>query len=717
MKTKLFLVVGMITVYSVKAQLITTVAGNGTAGYGGNGGQATAAELKDPCGGVIDALGNMYFVDSGNNLVRKISTSGIISTIAGTGTAGYTGDGGQATAATLNEPIDIALDLIGNIYISDDQNNAIRKVNTNGIISTMVGTGTAGYNGDGIQATAAEINSPNGISIDVHGNLYIADGSNQRVRMVNTAGIITTIAGNGYGGWGGDGGQATATELNNPCAIVSMSGNLYIADAQNNRIRMINSSGIITTIAGSGPTGVGSGSYSGDGGQATAATLWAPTELTFDAGGNMYICDVINERIRKVSTSGIITTIVGNGGGGYNGDGILATAASLSYPEGIFFDASGVLYIADQANNRIRKVGIGNSVPVVGFHASATIVCVGSTVTFSDSTVNTVVTGWQWNFPGGTLASGSTLTDAMPQVIYNTPGTYAVSYTATASAGSASITKTSYMHIVTSVAQFNTAFFEGFETSSVPGTDWSISSTTGSNWTVTSTVAASGSKSIMINNLSNTAGDISILMGPTFDLASIGSPALSFAMAYQQQTTTNTDELQVAVSTDCGATWISKWVHSGTALQPVSVGGQSISPFIPVPSQFTTYTVNLNSVASSTNVMFRWVFYAGASSVGNNIYLDNINIYNSTATGIEQFTGNNEQVTIYPNPSNGNFVIETSSVANQTIQLYDINGRLVLSQTIQGKTAIDANRLNEGVYNIIIIGNEGVVNKRLVIVR
>ena len=355
--------------------------------------------------------------------------------------------------------------------------------------------------------------------------------------------------------------------------------------------------------------------------------------------------------------------------------------------------------------------------PIPYFNANNTTICAGSSVTFSDSTNNTHVTSWQWSFPGGTLANGYTLTDSIPVVIYNIPGTYPVTYTASNSAGSASITKTAYIHVITSVAQVSAAFSEGFETDSVPGIFWNVTSSAGSKWMVTPTAAAIGSKSIMINNMSNTPSDTSMLISPTFNLAAIGTPILTFAMAYKQKTTTNSDILQVEVSTDCGESWISKWAHAGATLQPPSVSGQSSSPFIPTSSQFTTYTVNINSIASSTHAMFRWIFYAGATSVGNNIYLDNINVFNSTMAGIEQFSNNSNVVNIYPNPNNGSFVIEPNSAIKVTMQVYDVNGKLVLNQIINGTTIIDAGSLNAGVYNINLISNDGVINKRMVIVK
>ena len=316
-------------------------------------------------------------------------------------------------------------------------------------------------------------------------------------------------------------------------------------------------------------------------------------------------------------------------------------------------------------------------VPIPYFHANTTLTCPGGTITFSDSTTNTKVSGWQWSFPGGVLANGSTLTDSMPKVTYTASGSYAVSYTASTSAGHASTTKTNYIHILPATGTYNTAFSEGFETASVPGTDWGVSNTGGSNWMVTSAAAATGSKSLMINNLSNVPGDTSVLNSPTFNLAAFSSPQVEFSMAYQQQATTNTDKLVVFVSTDCGATWMSKWTRTGTALQPASVANQSTTPFIPGPSEFTTYSVNISSAVSSTNVMFRWVFYAGASSVGNNIYLDNINISNSVS-GIQNLESELD-LHIYPNPSLGNihvaFILPEKH--NISIQVVDMIGRVV----------------------------------------
>lgn len=348
-------------------------------------------------------------------------------------------------------------------------------------------------------------------------------------------------------------------------------------------------------------------------------------------------------------------------------------------------------------------------VPNPYFHASSRIVCTGATITFSDSSENAKPTSYNWNFPGGTLVGTSTVNDSMPKVSYATAGTYAVSYTATTSAGSASITKSSYITVVSSVAAYNANFTESFETAAVPGTDWGVSHTnaSGVDWTVTNTAASTGSKSVMIDNFSNPAGDTSILVSPTFNLSAIGSPGLKFRMAYQQQSTSNADKLQIYASTDCGATWVSKFSRSGSGLQPSTVTGQSTSPFVPTPSQFGTYTVNIASIASSTNAMFRFVFYADVNGPGNLIYLDDINVYN-TSVGIKNIE-TEVGLEIYPNPSssNVNIAFNLAEKHNISVNVVDMLGRTVEMTPAQvypsGETIITiGNKVNyqSGVYFI-----------------
>ncbi|HXP49174.1 MAG TPA: PKD domain-containing protein, partial [Bacteroidia bacterium] len=279
--------------------IISTVAGTGTAGYNGDSIQATASELYQPIAIRLDHAGNLIIADAYNNRIRKVNMStGIITTIAGTGANGYTGDHGQATAATMHVPSGLAIDVTGNLFISDGYNYTIRKVDTTGIITTYAGTGSQGYNGDGIQASAAQLNNSVGdLAIDNAGNLLICDLYNQRIRKVNhLTGIITTIAGNGTAGYNGDGIQATAAEINEPSSLFAdANGNIYFTDEGNAKVRMINSSGILYAIAGTGTQG-----YNADNIQATAAQLNYPHGIWVNSLGEILIADYWNNRVRKI---------------------------------------------------------------------------------------------------------------------------------------------------------------------------------------------------------------------------------------------------------------------------------------------------------------------------------------------------------------------------------------------------------------------------------
>ena len=306
-------------------------------------GSATAAELFCPLGVVVDTAGNVYIADSYNNRIRKVTIDGVINTVAGNGTLGFTGDGGPATAAELNYPYGVAVDTAGNLYIADSGNNRVRKVTTDGVINTVAGNGTKGYSGDGGFATEAQLRGPNGVAIDTAGNLYIADEGSNRIRKVTTDGVINTVAGNGGYGYSGDGGSAKEANLGIPFGIaVDIAGNLYIADRNNNRVRKVTLDGVINTVAGSGMSG-----YSGDGGAATAAQLYSPSGVAVDTAGNLYIADVNNYRIRKVTAGGVISTVAGNGTSGFSGDGGPATEAKLLFPVGVAVDTADNLFISD----------------------------------------------------------------------------------------------------------------------------------------------------------------------------------------------------------------------------------------------------------------------------------------------------------------------------------------------------------------------------------
>ncbi len=396
--------------------IISTVAGDGTSGFSGDGGPATKAQLSYLSGIAADAAGNLFIADTGNSRIRRVSTDGIISTVAGDGTQGFSGDGAPATSARLNFPIGVAVDGAGNLYIGDSGNGRIRRVDVNGIISTVSGDGTPASSGDGGPAVNAQLYYPAfvavdpggnlyittrgrvrrisadgiittvagdgtysysapfssslGVATDGNGNLYIADGP--RVRQVSKAGVITTAAGNGLSYYGGDNGPVAAAQINIGAGLqvgggvaVDREGSLYLADTGNNRVRKVSPDGIITTVAGNGSAG-----YSGDGGPAINAQIAIPISVAVDRAGTLYIADTWNFRVRKVSTEGIITTVAGNGTQGHSGDGGDARNAQIGYPFGLAIGADGSVYIADILY--VRKVAPdGVITTLAAFYAGA----------------------------------------------------------------------------------------------------------------------------------------------------------------------------------------------------------------------------------------------------------------------------------------------------------------------------------------------------------
>lgn len=337
---------------AARAQAISTVAGTGVQGFGGDGGPATSAQMNFAYGVAADGAGAIYIVDSANHRVRRVDAAGTIATVAGTGVAGYGGDGGPAVAAQLNEPRGIALDAAGNLYVADLNNHRIRRVDAGGTITTVAGTGAAGFSGDGGAATAAQLNSPFGVAADGAGRIYIADSANYRVRRVDAGGTIATIAGIGTPGYGGDNGPALAAQFQFIFGIFrDGTGNLFLADGNNHRIRRVDAGGTMTTVAGTGTSGFG-----GNGGSAVAAQLNFPAGVVVDGGGVLYIADAGNNRVRQVDTGGTITSVAGTGTSGYGGDGGPAMAAQLQFPFALALGTRGLLYVADTANFRTRLV-------------------------------------------------------------------------------------------------------------------------------------------------------------------------------------------------------------------------------------------------------------------------------------------------------------------------------------------------------------------------
>jgi uncharacterized protein (TIGR03437 family) len=358
-------VMGLASAGPVSAQNIATFAGNGTLSFSGDGGAAISAGLNAPKGLAIDAAGSIYIADQNNFRVRKVSTTGVITTVAGNGVNTFAGDGGPATSASISDVSSIAFDPSGNMYIGDASNRRIRKV-TAGIITTIAGTGIEGFTGDGGPATSAQIGRAVAMVVDAAGNLYFADSTRERIRRINTGGIISTVAGNGVAAFAGDGGQATAASIATPLGIaLDSAGNLYIADADNNRVRKVATSGVITTVAGTGGT-----AFNGDGGAATSANLNIPSDVAVDSSGNLYIGDAGNNRVRKVA-NGTITTVAGGATNGFSGDGGPATSALLDYPWALLVTPNGSLYISDLHNSRVRD--ILSAVQAPSFTSSAVV--------------------------------------------------------------------------------------------------------------------------------------------------------------------------------------------------------------------------------------------------------------------------------------------------------------------------------------------------------
>lgn len=369
---------------------ITTFAGIGICTFGGDGFQATFAALASPRGVAVTATGIVYIADSGNCRVRKVDPGGIMTTFAGTGACGFTGDNGQASLAGVTHAAGVWEDGAGNVYVADTDACRVRVVNPGGVIQTVAGNGSCTYVADGGLAYFTSINKPRAITTDASGNLYIADTDNCRIRKVTYPSVtISTITGDGTCGHGGDGGPAASGVINRPHGVAVSGGNVFVGDTDSCRARKV-AAGIITTIAGAGDC-----DFAGDGGVATNAAVSNPGEVAFDASGNLFIADTNNCRVRKVTPGGVISTFAGNGVCASGGDGAPPTNVALSYPRGLALDATGAVYVAEGC--RVRKITGGVITTVAG-----TGVC-----GFGGD--GGLATGAQLNTPQGLAFSGSTL--------------------------------------------------------------------------------------------------------------------------------------------------------------------------------------------------------------------------------------------------------------------------------------------------------------------
>ncbi len=780
----LFFITVLLISFNTYAQVqdITTVAGNGTAGYTGDGGAATAAEINSNLGfgggnelGVaIDDSGNIYIADAGNNRIRKVNSSGVISTVAGgaAGTGGNIGDGGPATAARLRTPEGVAKDDSGNIYIADAGNNRIRKVTkSTGIINTVAGGAGfgGGYGGDGGAATAAQLNHPTEVALDASGNIYIADENNNRIREVTvSSGIINTVAGNGTNGYNGDGGPATAAVLNDPTGVaVDDSGNIYIADQGNYKIRKINTSDTINSVAGTGTNG-----YSGDRAAATAAELDVPYGVAVDDSGNIYIADEDNDRVRKVNTLGIINTVAGNGTAGYSGDGGPATSAELHSPTGVAVDDSGNIYIADAINNRIRAVYTAYP-PVANFSASDSMGCINTTIQFTDESFSSIAnkpTSWNWSFPGGTPA---TSTVENPIVVYNTLGTYSVSLVVSNSAGKDSITKTNYITInplptVTATPTADTSCGGAsvaltgmgaltYAWAPAAGLSASTGSTVTAQATITTIYTVTGTD---VNGCRNTATvHLTILPAPKITATPSTNPVCNgYAVTLTAKagvgttnviynwepnsTLSSTTGASVTANPSTATTYTVVGIDTlnqctDTASVPISIYGGAGFGYV-----VTGYTVNvsMDSINTCATDGYQWNFgginyvtefttpsftFPAADSGSTYICLKcdddstcpeciNIkipgNYSGNTNTGINVVTENNNSIYVFPNPNNGQFSLTVDMISgNPKLEIYNTVGQLVYhSATINNKELINLSNQSAGMYFIYLKSDESV---------
>jgi uncharacterized protein (TIGR03437 family) len=403
------------------AGVLSTVAGNGVAGFSGDGGPAVNASLafaptrQEPGQPdinefdqfmhlAVDPAGNLYIADNGNHRIRKVTPGGIITTVAGNGARGFGGDMGPAVRASLYGPAAVAVDpRDGSLYIADEQNNRIRHVAPDGMIHTVAGDGRHLFYTAGQAATASPMDWPSAVVFDAAaGVLYFAESHSNRVGKI-VDGRLVTVAGDGFEGLSGDGGPALAARMRLPAGLaMDGRGNLYVVDQRNHRVRRIAPDGTITTVAGSG-NGHMSAGYGGDGGPATSAQMNHPSAVAVDAAGNIYIADMMNHRVRRVTPDGRIATVAGNGRPGYGGDGGPGPAGQLNFPAGLALDAAGNLYIADWQNFRVRKLAFS---PVVS--------SVTNGASFAPADVVGIAPGSWISIFGSALASGEAAASAIP---------------------------------------------------------------------------------------------------------------------------------------------------------------------------------------------------------------------------------------------------------------------------------------------------------------
>lgn len=644
------LMLSVLMVTQLNSQNISTIAGTGTSGSSGDGGQATAAQFGSPRGVITDATGNIYMVDAPNNTIRMINTSGVVSTFAGTGVLGFFGDGGLAVNAKFNMPMDIALDNTGAyLYVADNGNNRIRRIHVStGTITTICGTGVAASSGDGGLATAAGINSPNALDFDATGNLYVVMTNASAVRVISTSSIITKFAGT-YGPtspFSGDGGLAVSAGINSPYDVHVIGTSVYIVENGSNRIRVVNSSGVINTFAGGGAS-------LGDGGLATSAQFFQPTRMTHDIAGNIYIADYGQNRIRKINTLGVISTIVGTGSAGSTGDGGLATSALINNPSDVTIDINGNLMVSDMGNHKIRKVCLAPStLNVVGTKT----ICSGSSTTLTASGSSSYL----WNTSASTT---SIVVSPSNTTVYTTTGT---------TAGCASTINTTVTVKVTPTITVigNITICDGATTT------FSVSGASNYTWST-----ASNATSIAVSPTTNITYSVS---GTTNGCSSSTVvnvvvnqlPALTFnSFGFSDTVCVNGTTVALTGASPSGGN------YSGTGI--------------------ATNVFNPNVAGTGTfNVVYSYTNTSGCSSSISRIV--KVVSCSTTTTSIDE---NTDGVTIglYPNPASSMLTIDTDyEILN--VAVFSITGQQVLTSTTN---KFDVSSIPAGAYYLQAVTAKG----------
>ncbi len=663
----LALVITFLLPCNLFAQTITTFAGTGTAGFTGDGGAATAARFSRPTGLAVDGFRNVYVADGPNYRIRMISAAGIVTTIAGTGSAGYSGDGGPATAAKIGgldtagsiAPLCIALHN-GNIYIADGANHVVRMMDTAGEITTVAGTGTRGYSGDGGAATAAKLRYPQGISFDMAGNMYIADCHNQRIRRVDVDGIITTIAGTGIAGYTGNGGAATAARLRFPfdAQMDDVTGNLYIADMENNVIRVMDAGGIIRTVAGNSTLG-----HTGDNGPATAATLDRPAVVRFDGLGNIYVADYRNSYVRRVNAAGVISRFAGNASAGFSGDGGAATAAQMRAPWGLAVDGDEFVYVSDSNNARIRKVALIR--PITGTYT----LCSGATAAFSDATP-----GGTWYSSDASLATIDDVTGALHAIH---PGGVVITYSTAQGKATKYITITgptlSSPHVMPSICSGDSILYTAASATFATTFAWERPYVTGIG-----ALAGTGTGNIaeVLENNTSTPKTVTYV----YTMTTLGC--------------SNTESVRVTIrpiprlSGDirpdpiCTGTWFGYAPASFTTGVTFAWTRPAVAG---ISTPAASGTGNIGETLTSTDpvpVTAKYIYTMNTSTCENvdTVYVAVLPCHPVAVGGAANAGG---AITIYPNPATQQFSVTYDGVVNEpmTIAIYDIMGKHLHTQT------------------------------------